>query len=158
MRPLADVRHDLDQALALVEQLHACVEALDVAEAVAPVPGLRGQIADVASEARKRLTFARCRLASIRVGLQAVRAAIACYARMVVKQAREGADAQRAEVALLALLGGAPLERGDLTEVEHAYVVAALAAREATGQDERKATFERFVAARDALLGGRRAA
>jgi len=152
MRSIADLTHDVRAMSVRAAELRACVDALRVAVALDPGPAARAQVADAADLAQAQFCSVERRLQAFQSSLKAARTAAACCAHAIAAMARGGQRIDHIEHKLLEVLGGAPPERGDLTEAEHLYVVAALDAREATGQEERALAFAVFVAARAALL------
>jgi len=74
-------------------------------------------------------------------------------ARTIAAQARAGRPCDDLEVELLDWLGTYELPPGGLTAVDHAYVMAALRAREASREQDH--AFAAFVQARAALVEGK---
>jgi len=76
-------------------------------------------------------------------------------ARTIAARARAGSVCDELEIELLDWLGTYELPADGLTPVDHAYVVAALRAREASREQDH--AFAAFVAARAALVEGKAA-
>lgn len=159
MKSIADILAEQTILAAQAAKLDATLKHVEAAERLAPTPVLRGMISQAANHACSQLVTLTRSQRSLDDKLDSVSQLAFQYARGIVAVACRGHDTSALEAVLLALLGRATLPEGWLRGVERAFVEAALAAREATSQDDRARTFAAYVAARDALLAdGRRAA
>lgn len=154
MRAIPDLQRQLVEIGANVTLLQEGLLYLRRCHCDQLVPGLAAQ----RTEAEGKLGQLESREKRLKTDLRGAWATATTYALGIVAAAWVRQPVDHLEERLLALLDGEELPGDDLTEEEHAYVVAALAAREATGQETRAVAFESFIAARAILLGERRAA
>lgn len=108
------------------------------------------QIGAARAAVEAKLEGLKAREFTLDTDLACAQMAAMTYASGIVAAGRRGDVLLDVEAHLLALLDGEELPQGSMNDAEYAYVVAALAAREATGES-RARSFEAFIGARAAM-------
>ncbi len=147
MRAIPDLRAKL---AAVGDHITALGDDLDLLRSCRSGATLVPEIGAARAAVETKLGELKTREFALDTDLACARMAAVTYASGIVEAGRSGDVLPDIEAHLLALLDGDELPQWELGEAEYAYVVAALAAREATGES-RARTFQAFIGARAAM-------